>query len=126
MQTFMRLSFIVICSIYTFNVFAAESRPISSKIEDVTVFLNGAQITRKATVNLAPGTTSLLFTQIAANINAQSIQVRGEGNCMVLSVTHQLNYLKAQKKQAEQESLEEKKQSLQEQIGTENIMLEGV
>lgn len=105
------------------TVCAGEPKPLTSKIENVTVFLNGAQVSRTAATTLNPGTTYLLFNGVAANINTQSIQVRGEGNFTVLSVTHQLNFLKEQQKEQETADLIEKQRSLKDQIETENMML---
>lgn len=100
-----------------------EAKPLASKIEEVTVFLNGAQVTRTAAANLTVGTTYLLFNGIAAGINAQSIQVRGEGNFTVLSVTHQLNFLKEQQKNQQITDLEEQQRKLKDQAEVEKNML---
>ena len=104
-------------------VSASEPKPLTSKIENVTVFLNGAQVSRTAATTLSPGTTYLVFNGVSANINTQSIQVRGEGNFTVLSVSHQLNFLKEQEKARETADLEEKQRDLREQMEVENTML---
>ncbi len=105
-------------------VSASEPKPLPSRIENVTVFLNGAQVTRTATTPLSSGTTYLAFEDISASINVQSIQVGGTGNFTVLSVNHQLNYLKAEKKMEQAETLEAKRNGVQDQIETEKIMLD--
>lgn len=114
----------VILWIAAFEIVSAdEPKPLVSKIENVTVFLNGAQVSRTAATTLSPGTVYLVFNGVSANINTQSIQVRGEGNFTVLSVSHQLNFLKEQEKAKETAGLEERQRDLKDQIEVENTML---
>lgn len=96
---------------------------ITSKIERVTTFVSGAQITRKASATLMAGKTEIVFTEISPNIDKQSIQVKGDGAFTILSVIHQMNYLKEQKRQDELLKLEVSKKTLQAKIATETSML---
>lgn len=66
---------------------------IKSKISQVTVFLQGAQITRQAPVTLRSGVTILKFTGISPNLQEQSIQAEGSGDLKILSVSFQVNHL---------------------------------
>lgn len=66
--------------------------PLSSKLEKVTVFLNGAQIQRTAQTALPAGRTELYFKNLSPKLDKQSIQLRGEGNFTVLSVQAQQSY----------------------------------
>ncbi|MDJ1468469.1 DUF4140 domain-containing protein [Xanthocytophaga flava] len=102
---------------------ANDPKPVSSKIEEVTVFLEGAQITRSASVTLSNGVTNLIFKEIPVNINVQSIQVRGEGNFTVLSVSHSLNYFDQQQKRKEVAELEDQQKNIGAQIEIENNTL---
>jgi hypothetical protein len=99
------------------------AKTINSIIENVTVFLTGAQVTRSAHTTLQPGTTALLFNNIAPDIQTQSIQVTSDGNFTVLSVTYQLNYLKEQEKNKEIDRLQKIKINMQDRLDTENYML---
>jgi hypothetical protein len=107
----------------SFHSLLSNPKPLPSKIDQVTVFLNGAQVNRTATTTLSPGSTQLVFKEIAADINVSSIQVKGEGSFTVLSVVHQLNYLNQQEKDQEIAALETQKLALQEKIDTENNMI---
>ena len=80
---------------------------VPSRIGDVTVFLNGAQISRTAKVAIARGTATLIFRELPVNIDPQSIQARGEGNFVILSLLHQVNYLAGEHKSAEVKILED-------------------
>ncbi len=97
--------------------------PIDSKIKEVTVFLRGAQVIRTGTIQLAAGTNEIMFYDLPDNINPESIQVSGKGNFTILSVIHQINYLKAQEKSQEVLELEKKLKELEQKVATENVTL---
>ncbi len=63
---------------------------VNSKIKNVTVFLNGAQVFRNAKVNLKKGITEVVFDSISSNINANSIQVSGKGNYVILDTKYKV------------------------------------
>src|SRR5438552_19003643 len=89
---------------------------IQSKIEKVTVFLQGAQIERNASQNLPIGKYNIVFAGISPKIDKQSIQLKAEGKLTILSVTHQLNFLKEQQVQNEIRQLEIEKDQLMDKI----------
>lgn len=72
---------------------ADEGQKVASKVQKVTVFLNGAQVSRTALVNIAAGTSDLVFEGISPNINTQSIQVRAGGEFSILAVKSNLKYV---------------------------------
>ena len=76
----------------------ADDHKIDSKVQKVTVFLNGAQVTRTAMVNVTAGTSTLIFGNISPGIDVQSIQVHANGEFTILSVKHEMNYLDEQAK----------------------------
>lgn len=96
---------------------------VDSKIEKVTVFLEGAQVQRSAKPALAAGKQELVFTNISPSIDKQSIQVKAEGNVTVLSVIHQQNYLKEQQKQEEIKETETLREGLVEKIQLQKNIL---
>lgn len=102
---------IVLILVSFVNCFAAETEVIS-KINNVTVFLRGAQVTSRGSANLPVGTTELLFKNLSADIDPQSIKVEATGEFTVLSVVHQFNYLEVQGKSNEIKTLEEEKKSI--------------
>jgi uncharacterized protein (TIGR02231 family) len=95
---------------------AAAPIEVPSRIADVTVFLHGAQISRTAKITLAKGTATLAFRELPVNIDPQSIQARGEGNFVILSLLHQVNYLATERKSAEVKSLEDTLKLLENQL----------
>jgi uncharacterized protein (TIGR02231 family) len=63
---------------------------VKSKIKNVTVFLNGAQVFRNSNINIKKGLTEIVFDSISSNINANSIQVKGKGNYIILDTKYKL------------------------------------
>ncbi|MFB6318058.1 mucoidy inhibitor MuiA family protein [Saccharicrinis sp. FJH54] len=78
---------------------------IDSKVNDVTVFLDGAQVTRKKTVDVPTGITNIVFVNLSPYIDSKSIQVKVKGKVMVQSVSQQRNYMNNKPDLAEAEKL---------------------
>jgi len=62
-------------------------------IESATIFLNGAELTSKTKVALRPGENEVLFTNIAGNVNQESLTISSDKDVAVESYTYQNNYL---------------------------------
>ncbi len=92
---------------------------VNSKIDKVTLFLNGAFVERSAKVSLVNGKTELVFKGISPQIDKQSLQVKGEGNFTVLSVSHQLGNLLDKAKQEEITKIEAQKVLVEDKIKIE-------
>lgn len=105
------------------QVSAQTKKNLDSKIEKVTVFLEGAQVQRIAKTSLSAGKFELVFTNISPSIEKQSIQVKADGNITVLSVIHQQNFLKEQQKQDEIKEIEEQKETQTEKIALQKNIL---
>jgi len=113
-------------SLALFSVASAQEtkKQVDSKIDNVTVFLNGAQVTRSTTATIPKGTTNLIFNDVSTAVNPQSIQVSTENELTVLSVNHQINYIQEQSKREEITKLDAQLKALQEKLNAENSMLQ--
>lgn len=100
-------------------VLSQAQQSVSSKIEKVTLYLNGAFINRTAKTTIQAGKTELIFKGISPQIDKQSIQVKGEGKFTVLSVVHQLGNLLDKNKQDEITKIETQKQLIEDKIRVE-------
>lgn len=119
MKQILALLAIIICS----QLQAQTKKTIDSKIDKVTVFLEGAQVQRSAKTNLTAGKYELVFTNISPSLDKQSIQVKADDNITVLSVIHQQNFMKEQQKQEEIKEIEAQKEAQVEKIALQrNIM----
>lgn len=85
-----------------------QQKEIKSAVNEVTVFIEGAQITRRKTVELNVGTTLLKFNNLSPFIDAKSVRVKASGSVTVLSVNHQQNYIDKLDKPQEIKNLETK------------------
>lgn len=64
---------------------------LKSKITEVTLFTNGAQVTRIATGKISKDKHLLVFEKLPRELEPQSIQVKNIDNCTILSVKHYLS-----------------------------------
>jgi uncharacterized protein (TIGR02231 family) len=69
------------------------SEQIESKIIDVTVFSDRAQLTRRAEFDLQTGEHTLILSSLPDQIDPNSIQVKGSGNFMLSDVKLTTRYL---------------------------------
>jgi uncharacterized protein (TIGR02231 family) len=99
-----------------FPLIASDPVGVTSQIKEVTVFLQGAQISRQSRVNITKGTSTLIFRDLPAGIDPQSIQARGEGNFVILSLLHQVNYLAGAHKTAGIQALQDTLKMLENQL----------
>lgn len=75
-------------------VFAEEQKKYSPEMKSVTVFLSGAQLNTESTVNIPAGTGKIIFEGLSADLDENSLQARGEGDFVILSVVRTINFLK--------------------------------
>lgn len=116
-----------LCAFTSLRLTAAENEQrVPSTISNVTVFLNQAQVTRVAKVNLQPGVTNLVFDKVSPFINLNSIQVKTESNVVLLSVSQRNNYIEKEEKPAFIKEIEDTIQALNNQLQLVNIKREAL
>lgn len=76
----------------SFATIVSNEKNIKSKIENVTVFTEGAQIYRSSLVNINSGITTLIFDGLEVTIDPKSIQASGFGNFVIIDVQHSIKY----------------------------------
>src|SRR5215467_1368278 len=103
---------------------SAQKEPVSvqSKIEKVTVFMQGAQVERTAKQNLAAGKYNIVFDGISPKIDKKSIQLKADGKLTILSVNHEVNFLKEQQVRDEIKQLETQRDQLNDKMNMERNM----
>ena len=98
-----------------FGTMSVESQTIlNNQIKGVTVFLNGAQISRSLEIKLQPGEQEVRIKGMATHLDPSSIQVSSLGDAVLLGVRHELNYLEGIPPAAEE--LKKKKEGLLEEL----------
>ncbi len=111
----MRIIFFLTCLLLNNALIAAET-PIQSKISAVTVYLEGAQITRSSFINLQKGVHVLLLQNLPADLDPQSIQVDGPVGLILQGVSHETDYLNKQRVSEQAQQLNAKAEGLQREI----------
>lgn len=106
-----KISLILLVMLYlTFRVNAKITdgeQPVKSKIQKVTVFLNKAQLTSIANVNIGKGNTTLIFEGLSSKIDANSIQVSADGKLTIMSVKPRVNFMKEHQQSPRLEMLQD-------------------
>lgn len=98
------------------TAFSQTDKPVESRIDEVTVFLNKAQVTREVKTRLEAGKTNLILTGLTAQLDPQSIQVVGKGSFIILGINHQQNFLNELNMPKSLKSLKDSIDLLQKQV----------
>ncbi|WP_456379169.1 mucoidy inhibitor MuiA family protein [Lutibacter sp.] len=119
-----KLLVLTLCLIFS-NAYTQDftEQKIKTEVSEVTVFLEGAQITRKKTIALKQGKTILKFVNLSPFIKAKSVQVKANGAITVLSVNHQHNFIEKLTKQQELVDLEAQLKVMDKKIVLERTYL---
>jgi hypothetical protein len=94
---------------------------VDSKIEKVTVFLNGAQVQRSASVTLPVGKSEIILRGLTPNLEQQSVVVKGDGDFTIVSVKPQMNFLEEVKRKDTIALLEQERERIYELTATDSI-----
>lgn len=92
---------------------APAEKPLDSRIDSVTVFLDGAQVHRSAQADVPLGRSKWVLKGLSPFIDPQSVQIRTNSELILLSVNHRLNFLEEIDKDALQEEILVLQDSLQ-------------
>ncbi len=98
--------------------------PVETKMEQVTVFMKGAQVKRTVKQSITAGKQEIVFTGISTDIEKQSVQVKSDGKLTILSVRVQRDYLKEQEVREEIKTTQEKFFQLNDKISLTSKVLE--
>lgn len=117
---------ILFLAVSFFAANAQENKEITVKttVSDVTVFIKGAQVTRKTSVNFPAGKSTVRFTNLSPYIDAKSVQIKVDGAVMVMSVNHTLNYNDTVKLNNEVAAYVKQIEAIDEKIKAEQTNLE--
>jgi len=91
----MKLKIVLVISVLFCNLVFADN-PQKLKIDEVTVFLKGAQLLSTTTINLSKGENEVVFTNVAVDVNNQSLSVNATNGVLIESATFRNDYLTAE------------------------------
>lgn len=87
-----RICIILLIIFFEQVIMAQNQKELKSSVKEVTVFTNGAQVTRSATVNLQAGISEMVFEGVSPYLNVTSLQTTGRGNFIILDSKHNVKY----------------------------------
>ena len=115
--------FLIVC-VSGANAQSNKEITVQTTVSDVTVFIKGAQVTRKTSVNLPAGKSTLRFTNLSPYIDAKSVQVKVDGEVMIISVNQMFNYNDTVRLNDEVTAHVKQIEAIDEKIKTEQTNLE--
>jgi len=95
-----------------------------SSIKHVTVFNEGAFVTRTAKMNIPSGTQTIRFAGLTGFLDPNSIRVAGDGNFYILAVNHEYDYLSKEDLETEVNLLREQHQTLNDELAINQAFLQ--
>ena len=119
----MKKTWILLLCLLSISLAAQEKKEIvlNTEVSEATVFIKGAQVIRKTTANFPAGKSAVRFAGLSPYVDAKSVQVKIDGEVMVLSVNYQLNYNDSIKAGEEAEKYTKQINDIDEKIKSENI-----
>jgi len=96
--------------------FASDEVQIDSKIDQVKVYRQKAQLVRKASAQVKAGDNILILSGLSQHIIPNSITVKGKGDGVIQSVKHRVTYLNRTPKTPRMIMLEDSLNFLQEDL----------
>jgi hypothetical protein len=90
----MKIRLFILTLFFTVHLYGNEidTLKLPSQIKDVTVFFDGAQITREGSVTVLGGKHLFILEHLPAEINPQSIQIDNIQKGEIISVKHEIVY----------------------------------
>ena len=106
----MRLVLFFVC--ISFFTFGQKEIKLSSSIDKVTIFFQGAQVQHQKKTELNPGRQILVFEKLTDYLDPNSVQLKATGDLTILSVSTRKNYEDLKMSISEIEELNKRKNML--------------
>ena len=103
------------------GICAAAAAPVSGQtkvktsVEKVTLFIDGAQVTRTEQVDIPAGNSTLVFTGLSPYLDDKSMQVAAKGRFTVTAVNRLFNHTDSLERSARQQALEQELANIRQQ-----------
>lgn len=75
---------------------AQVEKDVDSRVTQVTVFLNKAQVTREVKTRIEAGKSAIVIGGLTSVMDPESIQATGKGSFVILGISHRQNFLSEQ------------------------------
>lgn len=97
---------------------------VKTTVEKVTLFIDGAQVTRSRQVNIPAGNSVLVFTGLSSYLDDRSLQVAARGNFTITAVNRRFNYTDSLERSNRQKTLEKRIDEVLQQQKQQKALLE--
>ncbi|MDQ6478715.1 mucoidy inhibitor MuiA family protein [Dyadobacter sp. LHD-138] len=104
------------------NAFSQKTHDIDSKIKQVTLYRNGAEVTRGMAIALEEGLHELVFKNLSSSVDKESVRLSGVGDLTILSVLPRSNYNKEGERQKSIKLLEDQRDLIHDKLTYERGM----
>ena len=94
----------------------AGPQKVKTSVEKVTLFIDGAQVTRTRQVDLPAGNSTVVFTGLSPYLDDKSMQVSAKGPFTVTAVNRLFNHTDSLERSTRQKTLEETLEETQRQL----------
>ena len=94
----------------------AGPQKVKTSVEKVTLFIDGAQVTRTRQVDLPAGNSTVVFTGLSPYLDDKSMQVSAKGPFTVTAVNRLFNHTDSLERSTRQKTLEETLEETQQQL----------
>ena len=94
----------------------AGPQKVKTSVEKVTLFIDGAQVTRTRQVDLPAGNSTVVFTGLSPYLDDKSMQVSAKGPFTVTAVNRLFNHTDSLERSTRQKTLEQTLEETQRQL----------
>ena len=113
-----RSIFAVFLFFLTLSAFAQELKEttLTSQIQEVTLFLSGAQVFEQASGQVVAGESIIILKGLSPYLDEKSIQVKAQGNFTIQAVNKRLDYLSEKEVSEKVQELQKQMEAIQKSI----------
>ncbi|MDR2470225.1 MAG: DUF4139 domain-containing protein [Tannerella sp.] len=87
------ISTVALFTCFAAGSFAEDREVVSSKLNEVTLFFQGAELTHSATVSLEKGTNEVWIGGLSAAIDQSSLKIKTTGGAVISAYEYSVDYL---------------------------------
>lgn len=115
MKTITRMLWLLLGLSAASSTLAGELK-VKTAVEKVTLFIDGAQITRTKEIDLPAGNTAVVFTGLSPYLDDKSMQVSAKGKFTVTGVNRLFNHRDSLERSTRQKSLEQQLEQIEAEL----------
>lgn len=95
---------------------AAGEQKVKTSVEQITLFIDGAQVTRSRQIDLPAGNSTVVFTGLSPYLDDKSMQVSAKGPFTVTAVNRVFNHTDSLERSTRRQALEQEIDKTQQQL----------